>query len=1408
MIRRAGRQLRRLFRWQTLLRLVLLVLTLTIGFATWLVSTESGAKVSIGWVSGLLPNFRVRHEAGTLIGPLVLRDIRIKGGTRLEVDQLRIDWKPSALFIGELHFVDLHARLVKIVLPPASGPRPKTAPTLPTINLPIDLRIDALQIDTLVQQRGNKETRYTGIAAGIDWQDTQLQVDHFVIGGPRWEAALAGTLQTAGHWPLDSTLKLIYPRNSTPSFTLDGNARGPLAGVTVALETRGLLASRIDGTLAPLVPGIPFTATLHAERAQIPPSAAPDRAATLDRLQLRGAGDLAGEFRLEGNTQLDTPWSEPVDARVRANGTWRGMDQLAIDFIDPRLDATLVMDYHWLDGQHFSGRLDVRRLDLALSNRKLKSRLAGSLQIRGEIPPAPKPGAHDPGPRFDIVIDSLTGPLLDRPMVISGPLRWQDAHWTFDDMKLQQGENLIVLRGTLADAWNADATLQLPNLHTLLPPFAGSATGSAKLSGPPADPRFALQLDARNVVLPTITLAAPLARPLHLPVADWSLTGIATLGDIDIQDAHTVNAPFTISAQGRVGWAETLDWDIETTFSDLALAELVDGIFYPQRSAAANSGADGLITGRLASRGRLGATLDRLRIDTHLEGRLSGEPLALNAVLDWQPGAMQLENLHLLHGKNRLDAEGALDAERVALSLDIDAPALENSLRDVAGRLQLQASITGPRRAPDADVTLDAAKLRWQDWALASLTGKLQLDDGALNASQLELRAGNIARATPGAAGPLRIEQLSLAASGTRDLHHIAFSGDSGPLAIALAADGGGAKGHWYGTLTRGSVDIRRWRWEAIGEPALHLQYAPTAKAASPARAAAPQLFVDPHCWSDGAARICLTAPATLGASGTVRLEAFHLPLEALLADLLPLDTVVEGRVGGMVTAQWQDGKLRALDADLRNGDPLVIALADDELDSRRQIAQIDRLGAQATLVDGAWNAQAALDGGESGRIHAFATAAPDGTLAGQLQVNALRVNLLEAFSYQVNRLAGTINSSLTLAGNLATPRVTGTLAVRDGGFAFTRLPLVVEQLDIDGNFDGDRLHIDSSFRTPESVEKAQLTGDFFLLNGTWGDQWRGEATLTGDRLLVGMPPEFQFTVSPQLRLVATPEEVAVTGDVRVPWGRIAMKKLPTQSVSLSRDVVRVHADYAAQEDGGLGIRQRVDINVLLGDDILFKAFGGAGQLVGNLRVRSTPELPLQVNGELHVKDGEYDAFGQKLKLRQATVIFNGPADRPLVEALAVREINEAGVHEVGVRLSGSLQTPESALWSSPELAPEETLSWLTTGQGLSDGPSNLRSEAAQTAVSLGLAQGSALLSAAGQEIGLRDVQLSSDGEGDDSEVQVGTHVSDSVYVGYNRRVFTGESSVMMRLKLTRRFMLEALSGVESAVDIFYTFEF
>ena len=72
--------------------------------------------------------------------------------------------------------------------------------------------------------------------------------------------------------------------------------------------------------------------------------------------------------------------------------------------------------------------------------------------------------------------------------------------------------------------------------------------------------------------------------------------------------------------------------------------------------------------------------------------------------------------------------------------------------------------------------------------------------------------------------------------------------------------------------------------------------------------------------------------------------------------------------------------------------------------------------------------------------------------------------------------------------------------------------------------------------------------------------------------------------------------------------------------------------------------------------------------------------------------------FGQRLDIDRGQLIFDGPADNPALDVVALRK-NIAV--EAGVEVTGTVRVPRVRLVSNPPVPDGEKLSWLMTGQGL-----------------------------------------------------------------------------------------------------------
>ena len=145
----------------------------------------------------------------------------------------------------------------------------------------------------------------------------------------------------------------------------------------------------------------------------------------------------------------------------------------------------------------------------------------------------------------------------------------------------------------------------------------------------------------------------------------------------------------------------------------------------------------------------------------------------------------------------------------------------------------------------------------------------------------------------------------------------------------------------------------------------------------------------------------------------------------------------------------------------------------------------------------------------------------------------------------------------------------------------------------------------------------------------------------------------------------------------------------------------------------------------------------------------------------------------------------------------------------VGVKVSGPAAQPKIEIYSEPALSETEKLSYLLRGKSTSSSGGTSNDEAmAGILLGAGLSQANDLVSGVGENLGLRDLSLDSSGSGDSTQVSISGYVFPGLQVQYGVGVFSSIGEVKVRLELLPRLYLQALSGLNQALDLFYNFEF
>lgn len=830
------------------------------------------------------------------------------------------------------------------------------------------------------------------------------------------------------------------------------------------------------------------------------------------------------------------------------------------------------------------------------------------------------------------------------------------------------------------------------------------------------------------------------------PAGDFSL-GSPVAGDlasVTLADLQLKAGQGSARGQVKIDFANGVGWD-----SQLALSELDPSYWQAE--------LPGKLAGRLQSKGAWRDQRLELNADLDLKGQLRGQPALLQAKAEGAGERWQLDALQVRLGDNRVEGKGQLD-RKLSGRLDIALNRLGQLWPKLFGTVQGRLDLAGTLQAPQGRLALTGERMGQGDNRLDRLKLDAQLD--AAQRGRLQLQADGLA------SGDNQFGTLTADGSGDRLRQQLELNLKGPLLDLLLALDGKLDGANWRGRLARGEVRAsgQDWRLEA---PA-RLE-----------RLADGKLNFGAHCWRSGPASLCGGEQRLLPEPKLdYRLRDFPL---ASLARWLPEDFAWQGELNadikldlpasgpnGQITLDAGSGVLRLKEEDRWVDFPYQRLLLDSTLRPQRIDSQLS--------FQGQGLGQLQLDA----RIDPRPAQKP---LSGQFRLDGLDLAVLRPFVPKVERLEGRLQGAGSLGGTLLSPYVLGNLRLAEGRIGGGELPMSFEALGLDARIAGESMELSGQWRSGDQGQ-GSLSGRL-----AWAQGLDLDLALRGSCLPLVVEPYANLEVEPDLRIGLAGERLAVTGKVLVPRGRIKIRELPPQAVKVSPDARLVGEQDVEQQP----LQIAMDVDVEVGQDRLqFSGFGLTADLQGHLKVGDN----LTGRGELVLKNGRYRAYGQRLDLRRARLLFAGPLDQPYLDVEAVRTVGDV---TAGLRLNGRADEPSTEVFSNPAMSQEQALSYLILGRPLnsSEGDGNAVGRAA---LAMGLSGSAPLTGELAQRLGLKDLQLDDDG--------ATGQITDRLSIRYGLGVVDSTSVVALRYELTKRLYLEAASGLASSLDLFYKRDF
>ena len=782
--------------------------------------------------------------------------------------------------------------------------------------------------------------------------------------------------------------------------------------------------------------------------------------------------------------------------------------------------------------------------------------------------------------------------------------------------------------------------------------------------------------------------------------------------------------------------------------------------------------------------------------DLTVLGELRGQSLALTgAVESHGNGIVEAPELYFAVGNNTFEFSGKADFAKDIPELDfktkIDAPDFGLVDPNLLGSVKGTLAVTGTTRLPVINADLTARNIDYFGTTLkrGHLTGRMRSRDVVSGRLTLQL--------TDFKTQGVDMRKATIELRGNELRHNLTVHTEGTPVSVDAKISGIYERmlGNWAGALAE--LKVKTAYGPVTLEKPMRLAYVPDLNRANVSKA----------CLAHTHARLCLENDLKIDLTNRsdlrilIGLPKFDL---AFIKQYFPGRFVADGIIKanadvtlpaglselprGRVTVRAQDisTKYRMDLSDLKvgfNSVQLTFANAKDS-------------------IEGNWKIDIKDNGDIEGSLRMsdlFNTRTVDGTL----KFVAVDATLVNSFLSPGESAEGQWFGNLRFAGTLEEPLIYGRTGLFNAKLDSTKLPFEMLPSDIKLTFNGNSSTLEGHLKTPQGE---------VALNGSadWRTIGEGKAIVTtkGSNLRVTLPPDIEFDLTTDVTCEASSDLIKLDGAISIPWAKVSVSKLPASAVDVSDDVVRLDRPRAKKKAAGRPIPIESNLRIHIGDDVRVEAMGLKARLTGNLNVIQDNGT-LGLTGQISVPSGSFKAYGQDLLVRRGEFHFVGAVANPLLDLEAIRNPDRTADDVIaGIRVTGSVDSPQVAVFTDPAKSETEALSYLIRGEGLDPSGDSDNTMITSALINLGLSQGSHVFESLGDAVGISGLGFETEGVGDSSQLVVSGYVLPGLKVKYGVGIFDSLATLTLRYRVIPRLYVEAVSGVDQALDLLYSFEF
>lgn len=913
----------------------------------------------------------------------------------------------------------------------------------------------------------------------------------------------------------------------------------------------------------------------------------------------------------------------------------------------------------------------------------------------------------------------------------------------------------------------------------------------------------------------------------NLPSGNISLKTEGDLQHLTVESLNVESLSGNIDFSGLLSWSEKLTWLGDLRINDIDLAPL-------------NTEYDGHFSGDIKQNVEL-TLYENSAPDWQFDfpqlainGELLSRPLTLGGRVsgDNQSG-ITFDNLTVNNAENTVIVNGLL-AEQNDLTLKLDIVDIGSAVIGTKGDLKGDVYVSGPADKLSIKSKLNSTGLLYDTYEVdnVSLDSRLVLEE--IPQVELSLQTEHLSLDNQ-LIDKLNIEISNNSSEENTVQHTIDLLVNSEMISTDLQV-----------LLTQNNKELLTQLNQAVVKVPQQ-----TLTLSTPFDVIYQQETIDisPHCWlistdnASNSGNLCIKK-FNAGESGNVVVDLNGYSLD-IANQYLPEQLRVMGNISSDADIKWEKAAKPIFTVNLLSQDMLFKINNDSEsfTDYPMETFNINLTGDQDNLeIVATLFADNLLDFSVNGSVQPYLEKP---TINAQISSKFPDFSLFKPIVNMFEELQGSLNSGVTVSGDLYKPSVNGDVVVKNGEISSPDLPIKISELGavieindsvatLLGSFNSNDINtivgksasvplitntlniFDKSFKRVSSnfvdikenskivKEGANKNPGIAFIKGQldWTDKLVGNAHVYAHKLEVYDYGKIDLLLSPDIYLIVD-DHVSIKGDLFIDKGKIVVKELPAGAISESKDIVVIDVE---KENTAEDLPVIIDLGLDLGDSFQLVAIGLDTFIDGKLLIKKQLKKDLTINGSLQLTDGSYRALGQQLVLQDSRVVFQGAPEEPYLQIEAVRDSSKIEDDvTAGVRVTGTPDELELIIFSEPAMAQQEALSYLTRGKGLdsnSDGGTM-----ANMLIDLAAGQSDGIMSNIGEEIGIKDLSLESSGTGDEQSVGIRGEIAPGVEVSYGVGVFDSFSVLSLRYEVFERFYIEASSSVYQAIDAYYEWD-